>query len=139
MKKAIWLTGIILAVGLPLLSAGSAAKHPIDAWLTNCMEKDPSTQGMNACLGQAYEKWDLELNRVYRELSGKLDPEAQAVLRETQRAWIAFRDRELAWLAKFYGGMDGTMYSNMLAADRVDLVKRRVLELASYLDVIIQQ
>ena len=62
-----------------------------------------------------------------------MSAEPRAVLREAQRAWIAFRDRELAWLAKFYGGLAGTMYANMLAADRVDLVKRRVLELASYL------
>jgi hypothetical protein len=105
MKKAIWLTGIILAVGLPLLSAGSAAKHPIDAWLTSCMEKDPSTQGMNACLGQAYEKWDLELNRVYRELSGKLDPEAQAVLREPGSHsgtgnWPGWPNSTAGWMAR---------------------------------------
>ncbi|MCX6558751.1 MAG: hypothetical protein NTW95_15195 [Candidatus Aminicenantes bacterium] len=54
------------------------------------------------------------------------------------RAWLTFRDRELAWLAVFYGRLDGTMYRNMLAADRVDLIKRRVLELDSYLDVLKQ-
>ncbi len=129
----------MLAVCLPLLSADNAAKHPIDVWLTNCIEKDPSTKGLNACLGQAYEKWDLELNRVYRELGDRLSAETRAVLRAGQRAWLAFRDRELVWLAKLYGDLAGTMYSNMLAADRVDLVKRRVLELASYLDVLKQQ
>lgn len=139
MKKTFFISCSILLVGLLLPGADSPSRHAIDVWLTNCMEKDPSTKGMNACLGQAYEKWDLELNRVYLELGGKLDPEARGVLREAQRAWIAFRDRELAWLAKFYGGLDGTMYSNMLAADRVDLVKRRVLELGSYLDVLRQQ
>jgi len=139
MKKTLLFTWALWAVCLPLPSAGSAAKHPIDDWLTGCMEKDPSTRGMNNCLGQAYEKWDLELNRVYQDLSGRLGVEARRVLREAQRAWIAFRDRELAWLARFYGGLDGTMYANMLAADRVDLVKRRVLELASYLDVLNQQ
>jgi uncharacterized protein YecT (DUF1311 family) len=139
MKKALLFVWILLAIYPLLLSTDGAAKHPIDVWLSGCMEKNPSSQGVNACLGQAFEKWDLEMNRVYRELSGQLSIESVVVLREAQRAWIAFRDREMAWLAKFYGGLAGTMYSNMQAADRVDLVKRRVLELASYLDVLNQQ
>ena len=130
---------VISIACLPFLEGSSAAKHPIDIWLAGCMEKNPSTQGMNACLGQAYEKWDLELNRVYRELSDCLNADTKAVFREAQRAWLVFRDRELAYLSSFYGGLAGTMYGTMLAADRVDLVKRRVLELESYLDVIRQR
>lgn len=138
MKKSFWIVWIVLAACLPLLNAERTVKHPIDAWLTGCMEKDPSTRGMNTCLGQAFEKWDLELNEVYRELIGRLSAESGAVLREAQRAWLVFRDRELAWLGNFYGGLDGTIYTTMLAADRVDLVKWRVQELASYLDVLKQ-
>ncbi|MCU0236414.1 MAG: DUF1311 domain-containing protein [Acidobacteria bacterium] len=116
-----------------------AAAHSVDSWLAACQEKDPSAQGMNQCLGQAYEKWDAELNRAYRELGGRLDEGLRPALREAQRAWVAFRDGELAWLAKFYGGLDGSMYRNMLAADRVELVRRRVLELISFLDVLEQE
>jgi len=139
MKKTILLVLAILAICMPASSTSERSKHSIDEWLTECMKKNSFSQGMNDCLGQAYEKWDLELNRVYRELSARLDTEARIVLREAQRAWLEYRDRELAWLAKFYGGLDGTMYSTMLAADRVDLLKRRVLELASLLDVREQQ
>jgi uncharacterized protein YecT (DUF1311 family) len=93
MKKSLLFAWTMLAVCLPLLNADSATKHPIDVWLTSCMEKDPSTKGLNACLEQAYGKWDLELNRVYQELSGRLSVETRAVLREGQRAWILFRNR----------------------------------------------
>jgi uncharacterized protein YecT (DUF1311 family) len=136
MKKIFWSAWIVLSFGLPFLEGSAAAEHPIDAWLSDCMEKDPSSQGMNACLGQAYEKWDRELNRVYMDLSGRLDAEAGNILRDAQRAWLKFRDRELAFLATFYSNLAGTMYGTMLAADRVDLIKRRALELASYLDVL---
>ena len=139
MKKICWIALLTLSFFLPVLGDDAASQHAIDAWLSDCLEKDPSTTGVNACLGQAFEKWDYELNRVYRELNGRLSAEAKAVLRETQRAWIAFRDRELAFLARFYGGLDGTMYRNMLAADRVELVRRRAQELASFLDVLQQQ
>ena len=139
MKKIVWIALLTLSFFLPALGDDAASQHAIDAWLSDCLAKDPSTTGVNACLGQAYEKWDLELNRVYRELNGRLSAEVKAVLREAQRAWIAFRDRELAFLAGFYGGLDGTMYGSMLAADRVELVRRRVLELASFIDVLEQQ
>jgi hypothetical protein len=45
---------------------------------------------------------------------------------------------KLAWLATFYEGFDGSMYRNMLAADRVELMCRRALEMASFLDVLEQ-
>lgn len=125
-----------------LLSFGEAApapEHPIDAWLAACMKKDPSTQGANACLGQAFDKWDAEMNRAYRELAGRLAEGERGALREAQRAWVAFRDSELAWLGKFYGGLDGTMYGSMRAADRVELVRRRAMELSSLLDVLAQE
>ena len=123
----------------PVNSAGVTAAYPVDAWLAACMEKDPSSQGMNRCLGQAYEKWDAELNRAYRELSARLAEGLRPSLREAQRAWVDFRDRELAWLATFYGALDGSMYRGMLAADRVELVRKRVLELLSLLDVLEQE
>lgn len=124
---------------LPAVPAGAPARHPVDAWLAACMEKDPSTLGMSRCLGQAYEKWDAELNRAYRELSARLAEGLRPSLREAQRAWVDFRDGELAWLAAFYGGLDGSMYRSMLAADRVELVRKRVLELTSFLDVLEQE
>jgi uncharacterized protein YecT (DUF1311 family) len=127
------------AAPLPAVTAGATAGHPVDAWLAACMAKDPSTQGVNLCLGQAYEKWDAELNRVYRELGARLAEGLRPSLREAQRAWVAFRDGELAWLAKFYGSLDGSMYRSMLAADRLEVVRKRVLELNSSLDVLEQE
>ena len=117
----------------------SGKEHPIDSWLKGCMEKDPSTQGTNACLGQALVRWDSEMNRVYQELNGRLDAEGCNTLREAQRAWMAFRDRELAWLGEFYGRLQGSMYGSMLVADRVEVTRKRALELDSLLDVLEQE
>jgi uncharacterized protein YecT (DUF1311 family) len=122
---------------MALLAAdGPPKKHPLDLWLDGCTQRDPSTRGMNECLAQAYAGWDQELNRTYRELLSRLDEASQDALRESQRAWIAFRDREFTLLDKLYGSMEGTMYVTMRLADRVDLIKRRTLELQSYADVL---
>lgn len=118
---------------------GAKKEHAIDSWLKGCMEKDASTLGTNACLAQALARWDKEMNRVYQELNGQLDTERRNALREAQRAWVAFRDRELAWLGGFYGRLEGSMYGSMLVADRVEVTRKRALELGSMLDVLQQE
>ncbi len=136
-EAAYWQEMFLLTFGGP--APASKKAHPIDSWLTGCMEKEPSTQGANACLGQALVRWDSEMNRVYRELNGRLEAEKRNTLREAQRAWVAFRDMELAWLGEFYGRLQGSMYGSMLAADRLEVTRKRALELDSLLDVLEQE
>ncbi len=114
----------------------SAPRQAIDVWLDECLAKDASTAGTLTCLGQAYAKWDAELNATYQKLFAKLPADGQSALRESQRAWIKFRDQEFLFLDRLYGLMDGTMYQTMRAADRVEVVRKRALELSSYIDVL---
>ncbi len=79
---------------------------------------------------------DAELNRVYKALMAKLSPEEQAVLKESQRAWLKQRDEMFKLIQMIYAKKDGTMFRTMHAADRVDVVQKRALELSSTLDVI---
>jgi uncharacterized protein YecT (DUF1311 family) len=52
---------------------------------------------MNAQARKDFERVDAELNKIYQSLLAKLaDTEAKNKLRESQRAWIAFRDAEAA-------------------------------------------
>ena len=117
-------------------AAAGAAKHPIDAWLEECTAKDESTVGQIACLATAYEKWDAELNRVYQALKEKLPESARPALKAAQIAWLKYRDEEFNLMGALYDPLDGSMYRLMKAADRVDFVRKRALELTSYLDVL---
>jgi len=120
-------------------AATGAAKHPLDVWLAECTAKDESTAGQIACLTEAYKKWDAELNRVYQELMKKLPEAARAALKSSQLAWIKHRNEELNFLTALYEIPDGTMYGLMKTADQVDFVRKRALELASYIDVLDNQ
>jgi uncharacterized protein YecT (DUF1311 family) len=136
---SICLAFIAAAHSVPPQKAGNGpAKHPIDAWLEQCTAKDESTAGQLTCLGEAFGKWDTELNRVYKTLAAKLPEAGRTTLRTAQLAWLKFRDEELKLLDAFYDPLDGSMYRLMKAADRVDLIRKRSLELASYLDVLSQ-
>jgi uncharacterized protein YecT (DUF1311 family) len=127
------------AAGAALQASRPPVKHPIDQWLSDCMAKDPSTRGMLLCLEEGYRRWDAELNRVYKELMNRLTLEEQGTLRESQIAWLKQRDGTFKLLQIIYAKKDGTMYLTMKAADRVDIVQKRALELSSYLDVLIMK
>lgn len=53
-----------------------------------------STHEMIQCTDRELQQYDRKLNRVYRELMQRLPPEERQRLREADRAWITYRDRE---------------------------------------------
>ncbi|HEY6152633.1 MAG TPA: lysozyme inhibitor LprI family protein [Candidatus Udaeobacter sp.] len=61
---------------------------------------------MNRQTAKDFHKTDAELNSTYAALMAKLpDAESKRKLKESQRAWIAFRDAEAAFAAdQFRGG-----------------------------------
>jgi uncharacterized protein YecT (DUF1311 family) len=115
---------------------GKAKEHPIDRSLNACLEKNLSTQGMNQCLGQAYDAWDKELNRVYNELARKLQPAARAALKTAQLEWLKFRDEEFKLIESIYQGFEGTMYIPMQSNSRMEIIKKRTLTLTDYLELL---
>ena len=108
-------------------------KHPIDLALDKCMDKNPSTHGMIGCLDEAYKKWDAELNKNYKALTLKMDAKQKAALLAAQRKWIEYRDLEFKFQSALYATMEGTMYQPMAVNDRMEVVKKRALDLKSYL------
>ncbi len=48
--------------------------------------------------------WDKRLNQVYRKLMIKLSPKQRKLLRESQRKWLQYRDREFKFIESFYTG-----------------------------------
>ena len=69
-------------------------KHEIDIWLSNCLKDSSSTSGMRGCTIEAGKKWDDELNKYYQLLMNVLPKDKKAILKEAQRSWITFRDKE---------------------------------------------
>jgi len=110
--------------------------HPIDKYIEDCMEKDMSTAGMVKCLNEAYDKYDNELNRLYKILMKELDEESAKELKSAQLEWIAFRDKEFKLIDAIYAKLEGTMYIPMRVSDRIEIVKKRVLDFEAYADLV---
>lgn len=122
---------LLLALALPALSQTPAPpeKHPIDVALERAIAQNSSTAGMVEAFATASKAWDGELNKNYGILMARLDPDAKNALRESQRAWIAHRDKEIDFLLQFYGKLRGTMYRTIYAETTMSIVRRRAVKL----------
>jgi len=128
MLRRIFATSLVLCA---LAGAARAADDPIDAELESCLDNEMTTQGMVECYGTAYDAWDAALNEVYAALRATLTPDEAAALRDAQRAWIAFRDAEQAFLGSLQTPDRGTIMRITSNAMLTDVVKARVLALRS--------
>ncbi|MEA4880759.1 MAG: lysozyme inhibitor LprI family protein, partial [Synergistaceae bacterium] len=131
-----WIYGKFLS-----LQEASEAIHPIDAEINRCVDKSPSTHGMMECTTKGMEKWDRELNRLYKELMTVLPKEGQTALRTAQRAWIPLRDSEFALSSEVYSTIytvldGGTMWLVNDAIAHMEVVRRRTLELDQLLKTV---
>ncbi len=86
-----------------------------------------STAEMRTCANERYKAADAELNRVYRQLASQLSDQRRAKLKAAQKAWIAFRDKNAAFVASVVA--DGTMYPILEVMALTTATKQRTEQL----------
>ena len=96
-------------------------QNPIDIAMADCIDKHPSTAGMNACTEKATAMWDSQMNKDYKKLSSKVSADTR------QKLVIAQRE---------YSHASGSMYSTMKLSDRNQVVKARATSIHAYLDLV---
>ncbi|RUT95429.1 DUF1311 domain-containing protein [Mesorhizobium sp. USDA-HM6] len=116
MKRLLYATGLALFFITPAVHAAAtdcaAAKTQAD--LGTCTAKDSASA-------------DAALNAVYKALSARLSSADQQRLRDAQRAWIPFRDKECAFRTQPYA--DGSVYSSLVETCKAELTKARLAQL----------
>jgi uncharacterized protein YecT (DUF1311 family) len=75
-------------------------------------ESMPSSEVI-ACEDRERAVWDNILNESYRRLRAALDEDQKSKLQDMQRAWMASRDKNCAFLYDYF---QGTMANPMIAA-----------------------
>lgn len=110
----------------------AGSNHLIDSIESQCIAVDSSTAGMANCTKRAEEAWDLEMNRYYGLLMKSLDKDQADKLRQAQRSWVEYRDKEFKSIGALFPTSGGTMWINIRAAHYRDIVKQRALELMEY-------
>ena len=128
---------VLTCLSYPLASAAQEqTQHPIDKALEACIDKNGSTAGMVQCTDKAYAAWDKELNKNYGELMRTRKPAQKEALRLAQLEWIKYRDLDFKLIDSLYDTMQGTMYIPMRIDARMEVVKKRALELKGFLDLV---
>ena len=93
-------------------------------------ERDPCADRADdraACRAEALASADAALNRVYRELLPLLPEEA--VIRRAQRAWLPYRDAEIALTAATHRAGDREQREAQITRDRVHALEEHLARL----------
>lgn len=87
-----------------------------------------NTLAIIACHEKRYEKAVTEMNQVYGGIMKSLSPLAQQKLKESQKAWLKYRDTGLDFAIEL--NKDLRSYGNIVVADyKATVAEKRVLEL----------
>jgi uncharacterized protein YecT (DUF1311 family) len=129
----------LVALLLTMAPAIAAPEHDTTAIAEDaCLNKpeNASTAGQTECEAAAAKAYDRRMNQAYAVLLRRLPAPAAQQLRDAQRAWIAFRDKEQAARSALFATRSGTMYVPMQAASAVRQVRDRALTLEAYQRII---
>ena len=138
MKRTIFMVAIafVLAMSNVAIAGTSPAPATSAPSAGKCMDNAQSQAAMNACASQSLSAADKELNQVYQQVLHKYAKDTVFIgkLKAAQKAWLAFRDAELA--ARFpvedktnYGSVYPMCASNELEA----MTLKRTEELREWL------
>ena len=133
-----WWLAAALLVALPLVSRGAVAQtdtaDPIDRQMNACLatKEAETTGGMRACVGKATAAWTQRLTAAYSQLMQTLDPVSRALLKTGQRSWLAYRQRDAAFLKGPWRARHGTLLPLRIEAHRLDELRARVRALEAY-------
>lgn len=93
---------------------------------SQCMDNASSTVAMSSCIQTETQLQDQRLNRVYKQLSSKLEPASQKSLRNVQRQWITYRDVNCKFHVQASGGTMAQLEGGICV---LDMTRERAAEL----------
>ena len=119
---------LISALGaLMLLGAGAASAA--NAPTPDCNNATTQTD-MAICAGKALREADTALNRNYGVVMARLSPDGKKALRDAQRAWLVFRDKQCFFESN---GKDGGSIAPLTARNCAQrLTDQRAKALAAF-------
>jgi uncharacterized protein YecT (DUF1311 family) len=141
------LVQVIICLSLLPAIAGADCEYSTSVQeLIGCECADAqNTLELNRCLESAYTKVDVELNRVYQKVMKSLshaesdfDKEfndaRKAALRQSQRAWISFRDGNVNWI--YTENRQGSIRNQYALYEKIYLTLARINKLKRHLQMV---
>lgn len=105
--------------------------HPIEKAVQDCMQKENySTFGMSGCVDESVNDWNKEINKYIAQLKEILPDEKYEFLKNSQKEWTDYKDAEWALLEVTIGEKTGSIYVNILSADKSAVLEKRAKDLS---------
>jgi uncharacterized protein YecT (DUF1311 family) len=123
------LLGLLGASAPVLAEKDGKAVHPADIKYQACQEKAVSTVDIRECIGNAAAEWDKVLNEQYKQLLKNQPAEVVEALRQSQRAWLVYRDSYQAAVVALYGQHQGTIWPVIMDDTMLQFVRDKALSL----------
>jgi len=113
----------------------------MEEFCRKCMDQDGSTAGMNEAMDKLAKGYDSLMNKYYKLLKAKLQPDDQKTLVTAQKTWLDYRDKELKLIStlrdpKYSGG--GSIQSNLYMGEYVAIIKSRTIEIFEFYDDMVE-
>ena len=112
------------------ISSFQEKKIYIDKQVAACMQKEHyTTAGMSKCVNNSIDAWKNEINANLQRFSSSFTPEQSSLLLDTQEKWEAYRKSQYLLLNETVGTLQGTIYINILSAEKASLFEERASDL----------
>lgn len=106
----------------------------VQAQEQDCINTAESQLALNTCTQSRYQAVDAELNTLFHEVRQRIGDDANThnLLRNGERAWIAFRDAECIFSTSKAVG--GSAYSMLYDMCLIDITQQRIVQFRKYLN-----
>ena len=109
----------------------------IDKMEKNCLSDKSSTQEINECTFKAIDAWNKEIEKNLALLKNIISKEDFENIQLSQKNWEKFRDSEILVYNSIYP--EGTMFQNVSAGFKRELIKHRAIELKSLYETLMNK
>ncbi len=113
-------------------------KYPIDKIEENCLSNKSSTQEMNECTFKAMDAWNKEIEKYLALLKHITSKDDFENIQLSQKNWEIYRDSEVI-VYNLIQQKEGTMYQNVSAGFKRELIKQRAIELKSLYETLMNK
>lgn len=127
-------TALFIAINCPAQT--DEKEEQIDREYKTCMGSDTSAGTVSNCAYIAYDKWQNEMDKYYNRIVKDLrKPTDKASFKQSQEAWLAFKDAEFASYNHMFN-IQGSKWYILRLTSRIDVLRERTLQLKKYYEII---
>ncbi|HEX4533433.1 MAG TPA: lysozyme inhibitor LprI family protein [Rhizomicrobium sp.] len=112
---------------IALLALGACALAPLHAFADDaidCNSNSLSQADQDDCAGRDYKKSDAALNAIYKTMMSKYDVANGALLKTSEKTWLAYRDAQCDYETN--GSVGGTMNPMLVTICKTRMADERV-------------